>query len=210
MSSGAGAPGLGAPGAGGTGVAGVDVTGLLHGWAEGAGEAEERLLWAVYGELRQLAQGHLRRERQDHTLETSALVHEAYLRLADQRLLHWRNRAHFFSLASHCMRRVLVDYARRKHAGKRDAGRRVSLDRAPLLTAGGLAEVLRVDEALRELARRHPGHARVVELRYFGGLSSAEIGSVVGLSVPTVTRRWRVARAWLYRYLSPPACEVRG
>ncbi len=180
-----------------------DVTGLLIDWSNGDRGALERLTPRVYDELRRLAGGYLRRERPDHTLQATALVNEAFLRMVDQSRVEWRSRAHFTALAAQMMRRILIDHARSHAGAKRGGGSvRVSLDQVPEVGAGASPEVLAVDEALTALAREHPGLVGVVELRYFGGLTSEEIAEVLGISVPTVTRRWRLARAWLYRYLS--------
>jgi len=150
-----------------------------------------------------VASRQLRRERSDHTLQTTALVHEAYLRLIDQKRVRWRDSAHFAALAAQMMRRILIDHARKSRYAKRGGGAaRVSLDDAPEIGVSGDPDVLAVDEALVQLAEVEPELARIVELRYFGGLNGEQIAEVLGVSVPTVTRRWRMARAWLYRYLT--------
>ena len=179
-----------------------DITELLRSWTGGDDKAFDHLAELIYGELRKLAAVQLRRERSEHTLQTSALVHEAYLRLVDQRHVQWQNRAHFFGIAAQMMRRILVNYARDRATAKRGGGaERRPLDETALVSEGNLAECLAVDEALEILARDSPQQAKAVELRYFGGLNSKEIAEVLGLSVPTVARRLRVARAWLCRHL---------
>jgi len=180
-----------------------DVTGMLVEWSNGDEQALERLMPLVYDELHRLAGGYLRRERADHTLQTTALVHEAYMRLIDQKRIEWRGSLHFVALAAQMMRRILIDHARAHGYAKRGGGaRKLSLDDAPQISMHRPAELLQLDEALEELARMDPELARIVELRFFGGLKSAEIAELIGVSIPTVTRRWRTAKAWLYRYLS--------
>ena len=187
----------------------ADVTRLLVRWSEGDAEALERLLPLVYGELRRIASNQLRRERSDHTLAPTALVHELYLRLIDQNRISWQNRAHFFGLAAQLMRRILVDHARAQHAQKRGGLiTRISLeeilqgDREPPGEQAGAAEdVLAVDDALGRLAAIDPDQARIVELRFFGGLNIDETATVLKRSPRTIKREWRLARAWLYRAL---------
>jgi RNA polymerase sigma factor (TIGR02999 family) len=180
-----------------------DVTALLVDWSNGDEGALERLTPLVYDELHRVASRQLRRERADHTLQTTALVHEAYLRLIDQKRVRWRDSAHFAALAAQMMRRILIDHARKSRYAKRGGGAaKVSLDDAPEIGVSSEPDVLAVDEALVELTEVEPELARIVELRYFGGLNGEQIAEVLGVSVPTVTRRWRMARAWLYRYLT--------
>ena len=180
----------------------ADITELLGNWAGGDQEALNRFAELIYGELRRLAAAQLRRERTDHTLQTSALVHEAFLRLVDQRHVRWQNRAHFFAIAAQMMRRVLVNHAQARVCAKRGAGAEpVPLESVALVSGDRLAESLAVDEALEHLAAVNPQAAKVVELRYFGGLNRGEIAEVLGISIPTVARRLRVARAWLCRHL---------
>jgi RNA polymerase sigma factor (TIGR02999 family) len=180
-----------------------DVTALLVDWSNGDQNALDRLTPLVYDELRRLAAGQLRGERSDHTLQATALANEAYLRLVDQKRVQWRDSAHFRALAAQMMRRILIDYARKTHSAKRGGGAaKVSLDEAAEIGVSREPDVLEVDEGILELAEVEPELARIVELRYFGGLSSEQIAEVLGVSVPTVTRRWRTARAWLYRYLT--------
>ncbi len=157
----------------------------------------------VYRELERLAAAFLRREGPGQTLRTGTLVHEAYLRLARQRQAAWQNRAHFFGIAALMMRRILVEHSRSRHRARVGSGAlHLSLDALGDLALVTPAEILLLDEALHELARSYPQAARIVELRYFGGLSEGEAGELLGLSVPTVKRRWRMARAWLHRYLT--------
>ena len=180
-----------------------EVTQLLLAWRNGDQAAFEQLLPLIYDELRRLARRYLRRERAGHTLQTSALVHEAYLRLAGGEGADFENRAHFFGVAAHAMRRVLVNYARRRNFAKRGgAAQHVELEEAATLAAERAAEVVALDEALQELARLDPRKCRVMELRYFGGLSVEETAVALGISVATVMREWNTARAWLRRELS--------
>lgn len=184
---------------------GGDTSRLLARWQQGEREALAGLIPRFYAELRTLARGYLRRERADHTLETSALVHEAYLRLIGQRAVDCRHRRQFFAVVATTMRRVLVDSARARRSLKRGSNARRSTveQSAPALAgAGGDLDVLALGEALASLRRVAPEQARVVELRVFAGLSAEEVAGLLGLSVPTVTRRWRAARAWLYRFLT--------
>jgi RNA polymerase sigma factor (TIGR02999 family) len=180
-----------------------DVTQWLVRWSEGEEDALARLMPLVYNELRRLAAVRLGRERGDHTLETSALVHEAYLRLVDQKRVQWQDRAHFFSIAARIMRRVLVDHARRRGYAKRGGGApHAGLDALDNVAASSPSDWLALDEALTRLAALDLEQSRIVELHFFGGLTYEEIAAVMGLSVPTLVRRWRLARAWLYRELS--------
>lgn len=179
-----------------------EITKLLDDWRHGDPKALDQLMQLIYDELRQLASAYLRRERPDHTLQTTALVHEAFLRLVGQQHVEWQNRAHFYGIAARMMRRLLANHARDRLAAKRrGSARHLSLDETVLPPEEVLAETLAVDDALKSLAAIRPQQAEVVELRYFGGLTSEEIAEVLGISVPTVARRWRVARAWLYRSL---------
>ncbi|HUE83941.1 MAG TPA: sigma-70 family RNA polymerase sigma factor [Pyrinomonadaceae bacterium] len=180
-----------------------EITQLLEEWSNGNQAALDKLYPLVYEELRRLAHRYMRRERKDHTLQTTALINEAYLRLIDQKNVHWENRAHFFSISAKIMRRILIDYARRYQYAKRGGGgRKVSLDDAAVVAKERAAELLMLDEALINLAQRDPRRSQVVELRFFGGLSNEEIASVLKISPNTVTRDWNLARAWLYRELS--------
>jgi RNA polymerase sigma factor (TIGR02999 family) len=179
----------------------AEVTELLRAWRTGDLEAEERLIGVLYDELHGMAQRRLRRE-QATTLQTTALVHEAYLRLIDQRRVEWRDRGHFLALAATMMRRVLVDRARARQADKRGAGEAaITLTDVAEVGVDPAVEVLEVDQALKRLAASFPRPARVVELRFFGGLELEEIGEVVGVTERTVKRDWAFARAWLAREL---------
>lgn len=178
------------------------VTRLLRAWRGGDAAAFDELMPLVYNELRTLAQRQMRRERSGHTLQATALVHEAYLRLIDQRRVKWQNRAHFFAIAAQVMRRIVVDYARKRGRLKRGGGaQHLSLDEAALLTPAQAPEVLALDEALYRLADIDERKSRVVEMRYFGGLSVAEVAAVLGVSENTVIGDWALAKAWLRREL---------
>jgi RNA polymerase sigma-70 factor (ECF subfamily) len=179
-----------------------DLTELLQDWSEGDVAAAERLMPLVYDELRRLARDHLRRERSDHTLQPTALVNEAYLRLVDQSGVSWQNRHHFFGIAARMMRRILVDHARSYAAEKRGGPqRKVSLDDANVPTGERAAELIALDDALSTLTEVFPRKCRVVELRFFGGLSVEETATVLGVSDKTVMREWQSAKLWLYREL---------
>jgi RNA polymerase sigma factor (TIGR02999 family) len=183
-----------------------DITRTLIRYSSGDAAALDVLLPAVYEELRQLAAAKLRHERPDHTLQPTALAHEAFLRLVNQREVTWQNRAHFLGLAAQAMRRILADHARRHKAEKRGGDAvRVTIDGAdvPAPTSNVMADEL--DVALEDLARLEPRHARIVELRFFGGLTIEETAEVVGVSPATVKRDWMIARAWLYRELQEGA-----
>jgi RNA polymerase sigma factor (TIGR02999 family) len=182
-----------------------DVTRLLSRWRGGDDQALEELASLVYGELRRMAGRYLRHERTGQTLQTYDLIHEAFLRLMGQRHVDWQNRAHFFGIAAQMMRRILTDHARRRASGKHGGGvRLVVLPEVPESAAHGDADILAVDEALTELKEVDEELARIVELRFFGGLQQDEIAAVMGVSSPTVGRRFRIAKAWLYRRLSGP------
>ena len=172
---------------------------LFRLWRAGDEDALRRLLPLVYEELRRVARRHLRGERPDHTLQTTALIHEAYLRLMDQGAAEARDHCHFVALTSHLMRQILVDHARARLAKKRDGGHRVTLAEDLAIAEPGEIDVLAVDEALSRLAGLDVQQARVVELRYFGGLSIRETSEVLGVSEATVKRDWATARAWLHR-----------
>ena len=178
-----------------------DVTGLLIAWSDGEEAASGRLVDAVYAELRRLAKGYLRRERRDHSLPPTALVHEAYLKLVDQRQVRWHNRAHFFAIAAHVMRRLLVDHARAHGAAKRGAGARVPLQDFEVSAEAPDVEILALDTALDRLEAIDQRQSRLVELRFFGGLTVDETAVVLGVAPITVKRDWALARAWLYREL---------
>ena len=177
-----------------------NMTQLLVAWSNGDPSALDELAPLVYDELRRLARRQMSREREGHTLQTTALVNEAYLRLIDQRDVRWQNRAHFFAIAAQMMRRILIDHARSRHYEKRGGGApRVALEEAAELSDERAAELVALDEALRSLSEIDERKSRVVELRFFGGLSTEEIAEVVGCSPDTVTREWRRAKAWLHR-----------
>lgn len=187
------------------------VSELLRAWGQGDAQARDDLLPMVYAELRAQAVRYMRRERRDHTLQPTALVHEAYVRLVGQARVSWQNRAHFFGLAAEMMRRILVDHARKHQAAKRSgAAMRVAWDERVGATPPLDCELLLLDQALAELAARDSRQARVVELRYFGGLSEQEAAEVLTVSRATVTRDWNVARAWLFRRMTLGITEVQG
>jgi RNA polymerase sigma factor (TIGR02999 family) len=182
---------------------GHEVTELLQAWSEGNVAARDLLMPLVYDELRRRASAYLRRERPGHTLQPTALVHEAYLRLVDQRRVAWRNRAQFFGVAAEMMRRVLVDHARANKAAKRSGMlSRVTLDPDVAVTQPVDIDVLDLDAALARLATFDERKSRIAELRFFGGLSLKEAGEVLNISLSTVERDWQVARAWLFDALS--------
>src|SRR5687767_10163190 len=179
------------------------ITTLLVAWTGGEESALAELTPLVHSELRRLARSYMRREREGHTLQTDALVNEAYMRLIDIRRVAWRDRAHFFALTSRLMRRILVDYARSRQYQKRGGGvQRVPLDLAGDLPAEHRGDLVALDDALAALMRVDARKAEVVELRYFGGLSVAEVAAVLAVSEQTVARDWRLAKMWLLRELS--------
>jgi RNA polymerase sigma-70 factor (ECF subfamily) len=175
-----------------------EVTMLLSALKRGDDAAAARLMPLIYDELRRLAASYMRRERTDHTLQATALVHEAYLKLVEQRSTDWQSRAHFFGVAAQLMRRILVDHARGHSRQKRGGEQvKVTLDEAFVFAERQADEVLAVDDSLNELAKMDPRQARVVELRFFGGLSVEEAADVLGVSPKTIKREWSVAKAWL-------------
>ena len=179
------------------------ITDLLQAWSRGDSEALAKLLPLVDHELKRIAHGLMLRERSGHTLQTTALIHEAYVRLVDQRNVHWQNRAHFFGIAAQLMRRILVDHARTKKRVKRGGSDvRVSLGDATVAVKGQDLDVVALDEALERLARIDEQQSRVVELRFFSGLTVEETAEVMGISKATVKRDWSMAKAWLHRELS--------
>jgi len=177
-----------------------EVTQLLINWSKGDKAALDELLPLVHAELRRLAKRFMSRENPGHTLQTSALVNEAYLKLVDQQGVEWQNRAHFFAVAAQVMRHILVDHARSYQYAKRGGGaRKVPLDEAAALNEGRAAELVALDDALSNLAALDPRKSQVIELRFFGGLSIEEVAEVMKLSPATVIREWRAAKAWLRR-----------
>jgi RNA polymerase sigma-70 factor, ECF subfamily len=181
-----------------------EITQLLAQWREGNQSALDDLYPLVYDELHRLARRYMSRERKGHTLQTTALINEAYVRLVDQKNVPWANRSHFFAISAQIMRRILIDHARRNQYAKRGGGaRQVSLDEAATVVMPDQSgELLRLDEALKSLAEMDPRRSQVVELRYFGGLNNEEIAGVLHISENTVTRDWNMARAWLYQQLT--------
>lgn len=179
------------------------ITQLLIDWGKGDQAALDKLMPLVYAELRRLATNYLRRERTDHTLQPTALVNEAYLRLVGQKNAKWQNRSQFFAISAQLMRRILVDHARRHQAEKRGGTdqQRLSITSAEGLVAQHAIDVLALNEALDELAAMDPQQGRIVELKFFGGLSIDETAEVLGISHATVEREWKSARAWLRRHL---------
>jgi RNA polymerase sigma factor (TIGR02999 family) len=179
------------------------VTQLLVDWGNGDRQALEKLTPLVYQELKRLATRHLRRERREHTLQSTALVHEAWLRLIDQNHVHWQNRAQFFGIAAEMIRRILIDHARNRQAAKRgDGAIKLSLDEALGAPDRRDFDLVALDDALKDLAKLDPKQGQLVELRFFAGLSIEESAEVLGVSPATVKREWAVAKAWLYRELS--------
>ena len=179
------------------------ITQLLAEWSDGNQSALDELYPLVYNELHRLARRYMSRERKGHTLQTTALINEAYVRLVDQKNVHWANRSHFFAISAQIMRRILIDHARRHAYAKRGGGaQQVSLEEAAMVVPDRGSELVRLDEALKALAKIDERRCHVVELRYFGGLSNEEIAGVLKVSENTVTRDWNLARAWLYQQLS--------
>ena len=180
-----------------------DVTRLLLDWSNGDREALDKLMPLVYAELRQMARRYMRAERTDHTLQTTALVHEAYMRLVNQNRVTWKNRAHFFAISAQMMRRILVDHARSYRYDKRGGGAiKLSLDEASVLSSEQAAEMIALDQALVGLERVDARKSRVVELKFFGGLTTDEAAEVLEVSKRTVESDWNFAQAWLYREMS--------
>lgn len=179
-----------------------EVSVLLQAWSEGDQRALEKLTPIVYGELRRLARHYMQGERSAHTLQTTALVNEAYVRLTDYKRMRWENRAHFFAVSAQLMRRILVDHARRRNLKRGRGLHRVSLDDKAALGIAPDEDFVALDEALRDLAQVDPRKARIVELRFFGGLSVDETAEVLKISPATVMRDWSSARVWLYREMS--------
>jgi len=187
-----------------------EVSQLLVEWRNGDQEALDRLMPLVYDELRRIAGRYMNRERSEHTLQTTALVNEAYLRLVDQKNVDWQNRAHFFAVAASVMRHLLVDHARARGRIRRGADpQQVSLDEAALISEQKGEEMIALDEALTKLAAIDARKVKIVELRYFSGLSAEETATVLGVSEITVKREWLKAKAWLYRELSQETSDER-
>ena len=181
----------------------IEVTQLLADLRTGQHQAHEQLFPIVYSELRKIAANYMRRERTDHTLQATALVHEAYMQLVDQTRVTWQNRAHFFGVAAQLMRRILVDHARSQNALKRGGdAQKISLDDSVGLAAGPPVAFDELDEALNRLHELDPNQAKIIELRFFGGLTVEEVSEVIGLSTATIEREWRMAKAWLHNQLT--------
>jgi RNA polymerase sigma factor (TIGR02999 family) len=184
-----------------------ELTALLMSWRDGDDQALERLTPIVYQHLRALARFYMRQERGDHTLQATALVHELFLRLADQREVNWRNRDHFYGTASQVMRRVLVDHARKKQAAKRGGAGQIKVE-LPLTSLSPDSEVLAIDQALRRLESIDARKAQVVERKYFGGMTTEETADSLSVSAATVERDWTMAKAWLFRELKGSATQT--
>jgi RNA polymerase sigma factor (TIGR02999 family) len=179
------------------------VTTLLAEWSRGDAEALQRLTPLVYEELRRLASHYLRKEGEGETLQTTALVHEAYLRMVNQEAMDWQGRSHFFGIAARLIRQILVDHARKRQAGKRDSGGALlSFDESLELPDGGQVDLVKLDDALASLAVLDQQQSRIIELRFFGGLSIEQTALLLEISPRTVKRQWAIARAWLFRELS--------
>jgi len=180
-----------------------EITGLLIAWGDGDKTSLDRVIPLVYQELRRLAHRQMRRERPDNTLQTTALVNEAYLRLIDYERMRPRDRAHFFAIAAQAMRRILIERARSRRSAKRGSGaKQISLDEAADVSDERAADLVALDEALTNLATIDPRKCQIVELRYFGGLTTEETAEVVGVSTPTIERDWRTAKIWLHREIN--------
>ena len=179
-----------------------EVTELLAAWSDGDRSALDKLLPLVEDELHRLAHRYMSHEREDHTLQTTALMNEAYLKLIDQKVVHWNNRAHFFGIAARIMRRILIDHARKHLGAQRGGGKTVSLEDVAVVSDERAAEFVALDDALATSGKIDERKGRVVEMRYFGGLSMEEIAEVLGVSPDTITRDWRRAKAFLRRELS--------
>jgi len=181
-----------------------NITQMLHEWSSGKAEVMNELLPLIYDELHKRAAAYLRRERTNHTLQATALVHEAYLKLIDQRDDSWQNREHFFAIAAQAMRRILIDHAKNRHRRKRGGSNEdLPLEEALLAAADETnVDLIALDEAMAKLAKLDPQQERIVELRYFGGLSLDEAASALGISRATAARDWQVAKAWLHRELT--------
>lgn len=188
-----------------------DVTILLAELTKGNKEAASKLIPMVYDELRRLADGYMRRERGDHTLQATALVHEAYLKLVEQRSVDWKSRAHFFGIAAQVMRRILVDHARGHLRGKRGAGlQEVPIDEALVFAPEQSLELVKLDEALERLTKLDPRQGKIVELRFFGGLTVDQTADLLGISPKTVKRDWSIAKAWLHGEVRQTDGDIPG
>lgn len=189
--------------------ASADVTQLLIAWSNGDQAARERLMSVVYEELHRLARRYMRNESPGHTLQTSALVNEAFIRLVGQKNVHWQNRSHFFGIAAQMMRRILVDYARSRNFAKRGGGAvKLSLEEGLIVSEERSEQVVAVHEALEGLAKIDPRQSQIVELKFFGGLSNEETGEVLDVSAGTVARDWTMAKAWLRREITKGASAI--
>ena len=187
-----------------------DISKLLRAWTDGDQNALEGLTPIVYDELRRLAHRYMRRERTGHSLQTTALVNEAYMRLVDYKRMQWQNRAHFFAVSAQLMRRILVDHARRHNVKRGGGAQHVSLEEAVLVSAGRAADLVALDDAMNALARLDPRKVQVVEMRFFGGLSVEETAEVLKVSPVTVRREWSTAKVWLYRELAGGTSDGLG
>lgn len=182
-----------------------DVTGLLVDWGNGNQAALDELIPLVYAELHRLAGRYMGREGRGHTLQTSALINEAYLRLVDQKTMQWQNRAHFFGVAARLMRQILVDHARSRSRAKRGGGARmVSLTEQPVINKE-IEDVIALDDALKNLSEMDPRKSQIVEMKFFGGLTTEEVAEVLNVTTRTVEREWRKAKAWLYKAVASDA-----
>jgi RNA polymerase sigma factor (TIGR02999 family) len=189
----------------------ADVPQLLAAWSDGDHDALNQLMPLVYDELHQMAHRYLRRERVDHTLQTTALVNEAYLKMVGQKEQHWQGRAHFFAVAANIMRQILVDYARTQNRARRGgAAQQVPLDEAVIVSSGRATELLLLDDALHSLAKFDARKSRIAEMRYFGGLSVEETATVLQVAPVTVMREWRVTKAWLLQEMSKGGPNAAG
>ena len=186
-----------------------EITRLLLAWRGGEKSALDRLMPVVYEELKRLASAYMRRQRPGHSMQTVDLVNEAYMRLVDSSRVNWQDRNHFYAISSQIMRRLLVDSARKRNSQKRGGGRaQITLDDNLEAAVGPGIDLVALDEALKSLAELNPRHSRIIELRYFGGLTEEETAEVLGVSSRTVRRDWTVARAWLYRELTGTSFDV--
>jgi RNA polymerase sigma factor (TIGR02999 family) len=179
-----------------------DISALLRAWSDGDQSALDRLTPVVYDELHRLARRYMKRERPGHSLQTAALVNEAYMRLVDYERMQWQNRAHFFAVSAQVMRRILVDHARRHNLKRGGAVQHVSLEEAAIVGGGQDTDMVALDDAMKALAQIDPRKVQIVEMRFFGGLSVEETAEVLKVSTVTVKRDWRAAKAWLYRELT--------